>query len=153
MQVRCGLGQQGAGSIDRPREQVGLRGCHPSLGPPLQVGGQHRGAFQEPGRGGIASTMAGAGGRRLQFGRGSFVRAAGGGSQMPGPGIGVQFGVACLREGPVGPPTLTRGRGVVYRRPDERVREAHLGPEDNQSGGLHGQRGGLRDGQCGGRLP
>ena len=52
---------------------------------------------------------------------------------MPGPGNGVELRVAGRREGPVGLPPLTRGRGVVDRRADERVGEPHLRPEDHQS--------------------
>ena len=147
------LGEQGLGPVDRPREHVGIRCRQPALGPPLLVGGQQRRALQERSGGGVPTTAPGPGRCRRKLGRDPFVGPGRGRGQMPGPGNYVELRIAGRREGPVGLPPLTRGRGVVDRRADERVGEPHLRPEGHHSGGLRGHRGGLRDAQRGRRLP
>ena len=132
------------GPVDRPRKQVGLRCRQPSLGPPFAVWTQHRRAFEECGRGGVSTAATGRVRRRLDLGRDPFVRPCRGRGQVPGARDRVDPRVARRREGPVGLTPLPGGRGVVDRRPDERVGEAHLWPEGRQTGRLSRLRRELR---------
>ena len=90
---------------------------------------------------------------RFQRGGDLFVGPGGGFGQMPGPGNCVDLRIARRCQGPVSLPALDCSRSVVDRRPDKRMEEPHLRPEDHQSSCLrrHGRR--FRNAQRGGRPP
>ena len=152
-QAPRGLAQQGVGSIDGPREHVGLGCGELPLGSRLLVGRQLRRALQQRRRRGVAAAAPGPLRCRLQLGRDSFVGPGGGRGEVPGAGNRVELGIAGVRQRAVGLALLVRRGRVVDRRPDERVEEPHLRPEDHQPGGLRRRGGGLGDAQRGGRLP
>ena len=119
----------------------------------LLVGRQLRRTFQQGRRRGVATTAPGPVRCRLQLGRDSFVGPGGGRGKVPGAGNRVELGIAGVRQRAVDLALLGRGGRVVDRRPDERVEEPHLGPEDHQPGGLRRRGGALGNAQRGGRLP
>ena len=107
-QAAGGLDQQGVGSVDRPREHVGLRRRQLPLGPPLlaRASAAPRVPAARPWR---RSHRGSRPGRRPPPARPRpFVGPGGGRGQVPGPGNGVEPGIARRREGPVGLPPLDR---------------------------------------------